>query len=42
MVSRPVSRLIALVFTGKTGGFVAEVVGFELVGDVFKRWDGED
>ncbi len=33
LVSRPVSRqsrLQTLVFTGKTGGFVAEVVGFEL------------
>ena len=34
-VSRPVSRqsrLETLVFLGKTGGFAAEVVGFELVG----------
>jgi hypothetical protein len=34
LVSRPVSRqsrLETLVFPGKTGGFAAEVVGFELV-----------
>ncbi len=40
LVSRPVSRqsrLRTLVFPGKTGGFAAEVVGFELVGDVLKR-----
>ena len=33
LVSRPVSRqsrLRTLVFPGKTGGFAAEVVGFEL------------
>jgi hypothetical protein len=33
LVSRPVSRqnrLRTLVFLGKTGGFAAEVVGFEL------------
>ena len=33
LVSRPVSRqsrLETLVFAGKTGGFAAEVVGFEL------------
>ena len=33
LVSRPVSRksrLRTLVFAGKTGGFAAEVVGFEL------------
>jgi hypothetical protein len=36
LVSRPVSRqsrLKTLVFTGKTVGFAAEVVGFELGGD---------
>jgi hypothetical protein len=36
LVSRPVSRQSRprnLVFPGKTGGFAAEVVGFELVGD---------
>ena len=36
LVSRPVSRqsrLETLVFAGKTGGFAAEGVGFELVGD---------
>jgi hypothetical protein len=35
LVSRPVSRqsrLRTLVFPGKTGGFAAEGVGFELVG----------
>ncbi len=43
LVSRPVSRQSRLethVFPGKTGGFAAEVVGFELVGDVLKRGDG--
>ena len=36
LVSRPVSRqsrLRTLVFAGKTGGFAAEVVGFELGGE---------
>ena len=36
LVSRPVSRqsrLGTLVFPGKTGGFAAEGVGFELGGD---------
>jgi hypothetical protein len=40
LVSRPVSRqsrLRTLVFPGKTGGFAAEGVGFELGGDVLKR-----
>jgi hypothetical protein len=40
LVSRPVSRqsrLRTLVFLGKTGGFAAEGVRFELVGDVLKR-----
>ncbi len=35
LVSRPVSRqsrLKTLVFPGKTGGFAAQGVGFELVG----------
>jgi hypothetical protein len=39
LVSRPVSRASRLetpVFPGKTGGFAAEVVGFELGGDVLK------
>jgi hypothetical protein len=34
--------LRTLVFPGKTGGFAAEVVGFELVGDVFKREGGDE
>jgi hypothetical protein len=39
LVSRPVSRqsrLRALVFPGKTGGFAVEVVGFELFESCFK------
>ena len=36
------SRLENLVFPGKTGVFAAEVVGFELVGDVFKREGGDE
>jgi hypothetical protein len=39
LVSRPVSRqsrLATFVFPGKTGGFAAEGVGFELGGDVLK------
>ena len=45
LVSRHVSRqsrLRTLVFPGKTGGFAVEVVGFELVGDVFKREGGDE
>ncbi len=41
LVSRPVSRksrLQTLVFTGKTGGFAAEVVGFELPERCYEKW----
>jgi len=43
LVSRPVSRqsrLGTLVFPGKTGGFAAEVVGFELSARFYYPWLG--
>ena len=41
LVSRPVSRqsrLKTLVFTGKTVGFAAEELGFELGARCFEKW----
>ena len=41
LVSRQ-SRLRTLVFPGKTGGFAAEEVGFELGAPIFEATDGEN